>query len=465
MKTLAAILLAAMLMPGSRVSAATPKAAFFAQVGEHALSTHAAPGIALAVVHNGRIVYEHGFGYANVEARTPVTSETRFSIGSLTKQLTAASIMVLAQQHKLSLDDPLAKYVPSLPNAGTITLRMLLNQTSGLHNYPGLTEHEWPLHGRIPLSRVIAILGTDKPDFAPGTKWEYSNANYAALAAVIEKVTGGSYAQFVRQRIFSPLHMQSSGIGLAAQQQGTVATGYIHDTPEAPPWSLDIYSGAGGAISSAHDLALWDIALMHGTLVPKPMIAQMWSKGTLGDYGMGWIPTTVAGHREVWHNGLAPGVGGYCFNAIFPDDGLAVVVLTNGYAAMGVPERMVQKIAAAYGIGTAKPIVLPTEAPGDNTKIDTLARTFWDQLGTGTVDRATITPSFSKLLTPQFLAQIAQQITLMGPLRAFTFIGSRTFAMGTAYRYELTLQSGVSKTWVIYITPDGKIAGSGLQSK
>jgi CubicO group peptidase (beta-lactamase class C family) len=336
-------------------AAPLPDAAFLQGIGSRALATGAAPGIAFAVAYKGRIVYEGGFGFANVAANDAITANTPFAIGSLSKQLTAAAIMLLVRERKLSLSDDLSNYVPSLPGAGRITLRMLLDQNSGLHNYPRLSEHAWPTQGAIPLASLLAILSTDTLDFSPGAKWEYSNSNYAALAAVVERVSGVPFGAFLRTQIFEPLHMTASDFGYAAQQSGAVAIGYVNGKPETPPLSLDLYSGAGGAVSSAHDLGLWDLALMRGALISASYLATVWQDGVPSGQGtrrytMGWVLATLAGHRELWHNGLTPGVGGYCYNAIFPDEGLAVVILTNGFGGRGLPERMAQE-AAAYGIG------------------------------------------------------------------------------------------------------------------
>ncbi len=445
-----------------------PDASSFQGIGSRAFATGAAPGIALAIVYQGRIVYEAGFGFANVAAKKPVTSNTRFAIGSLTKQLTAAAIMLLVQERKISLSDDLSKYVPSLPGAGQITLRMLLDQNSGLHNYPLLSEHFWPTAGPIPLANVIAILSTDKLDFPPGTKWEYSNANYAALAAVVERVSGDPFGAFLRARIFEPLQMTASDFGYAAQQNGAVAIGYVNGEPETPALSLDLYSGAGGAVSSAHDLALWDLALMRGILISPSYLTQVWQDGILAGpgperYTMGWALATPAGHRELRHNGLTPGVGGYCYNAIFPDDGLAVVVLTNEFGATGFPERMAQEVAAAYGIGAPpQGTTVPTVASGDVPAIDTQVRTFWNQLATGSVDRSKLTDRFSTVLTPQLLVQVQQGVVLLGQLTSFTFSGKFVTNDLTTYRYTLTFAGGAEHEWDVSITQDGKIAGSRL---
>jgi D-alanyl-D-alanine carboxypeptidase len=357
------------------LSATPPEASSLRGIGRQALATGAAPGIALAVAYKGRIVYEGGFGFANVAANDPVTANTRFAIGSLTKQLTAAAIMLLVRKSKISLGDELSQYVPSLPGAGQITLRMLLDQNSGLHNYPLLSEHAWPTQGAIPLASLIAILSTDKMDFPPGAEWEYSNANYAALAAVVERTSGVPFGTFLRVQIFEPLHMTASDFGYAAQQNGTVAISYVDGKPQTPPLSLDLFSGAGGAVSSVHDMALWDLALMRGALPSPSYLAQIWRDGISAGggserYTMGWMVATLAAHRELWHNGLSPGAGGYCYNVIFPDDWLAVVVLTNGFGATGLPERMVREVAAAYGIGTPQAAAVPTVAATCRCKRD-----------------------------------------------------------------------------------------------
>jgi CubicO group peptidase (beta-lactamase class C family) len=198
-------------------AAPLPDAAFLQGIGSRALATGAAPGIAFAVAYKGRIVYEGGFGFANVAANDAITANTPFAIGSLSKQLTAAAIMLLVRERKLSLSDDLSNYVPSLPGAGRITLRML---------------HAWPTQGAIPLASLLAILSTDTLDFSPGAKWEYSNSNYAALAAVVERVSGVPFGAFLRTQIFEPLHMTASDFGYAAQQSGAVAIGYVNGKPK-----------------------------------------------------------------------------------------------------------------------------------------------------------------------------------------------------------------------------------------
>ena len=465
-RILSGILALCMLAPA--IAAPASVGVVVEQAGKNALARGVAPGIAIAVVRDGRIVAEQGFGFANLAQKNPVTPHTRFAVGSLTKQMTAAAVMLLVHQGKLHLSDVVAHYIPALPNAKTITVAMLLHQTSGLHNYPYLNEQHWPTRGKISTTTLLSFLTRDPFDFAPGTKWEYSNTNYAALTAIIENVSGESYATFLHNHIFVPAGMSESGYGFAAQSAAPLAVGYVNHTPSLPALSLDLYSGAGGVVASVHDMAQWDLALMAGDVVAKTDLATMWSPGALNDgtpttYGMGWIPRLIAGHREVWHNGLAPGAGGYCYNAIFPDDHLAVVVLTNGFGAMGVPESIVATIAASYGIGEAPVIATPPPtAAGDDPTIDLLAQHFWNQLASNQIDLSRLAPSFAQDLTPTLRTEIAQGIQMFGPMKSWTFVGTSDAPGLKFYRYHIVFASGTAHDWAIAMTPDGKIAGSRL---
>ncbi len=458
----------AILLAEPVTAAAAPPRAFFDNVGAAPVKSGTSPGVALAVVKDGVIIYEGGFGVANTTSNVPVTAETRFSVGSLSKQFTAAAILMLADNLKVRLTDTLSKYVPSLPDASGITIRMLLDQTSGLHNYPLLSEHPWRTSGPVATSDILRFLATDKPDFAPGTKWEYSNANYAALTAVAEKASGLPFSSFLRRRIFEPLHMTQTDFGFASQQRGGIAMGYSGGKAEDPPLTLDLYSGAGAVVSSAHDLALWDIALMAGVVLPRSDVSRMWRSGAATGqdsvrYTMGWVETQLARHREVWHNGLAGETGGYCYNAVFPDDHLAVVVLTNSADAEGQPERMVRQIAAAYGIGTLpSPKPSASAAPVEDAATHQVVRAFWDQLVHGNLDRSKLTPAFSAQLTPELLAKVQQTILHLGELRSFTFTGKSEGNGGTMFRYALSFANGSTRECNVMITPDGMIAGSGF---
>jgi D-alanyl-D-alanine carboxypeptidase len=329
----------------------------FDAIAQQVFRQNRTPGFAFLVCAGGSVVFAKGYGLADVATEEPVVPETRFAIGSLTKQFTAAAILLLQEEGKLSLEDTLETYVPEMPNGNQVTLRMLLNQNSGLHNFPNPREHNWPREGVIVPDQIIRLLKTDKPDFQPGERWAYSNTNYAMLAQVIAQVSGGSYDAFLSRRIFRPLGMTQSGNGFAAQA-GTATPYEWTDTDFVavePRLSLDLFYGAGGVVSTVQDLARWNEALMSRQLLQAESLRELWTDGSLPNgtpmgYAMGFVPAMIGAHREVWHNGHSPRAGGYCFHAIFPDDGLAVVVLANGAASTfrGAPEQMVKEVLALY---------------------------------------------------------------------------------------------------------------------
>ncbi len=297
----------------------------------------------------GQAIFRGSYGLADADKRVSASLTTRYAIGSISKQFTAVCVLQLAEQGRLSLTDALAKYLPAPPNADHITLRMLLNQTSGLHNYPSMREHDWPLHGVIPTTSLVDLLATDKPDFAPGTRFEYSNANYLALAQIVAQVSGEPYGEYLCRHIFRPLGMTQSGNGYAVQRGLAVPVGGQGDPRH--PVSLDLYQGAGSLVSTAADLLRWDQALLDGRLLKPESMRLLWTAGEPAQgssYAMGFVTADLAGHREVWHNGLTPTAGGYNLNAIFPEDGLAVVVLSNGPGFQPEPERLVEAIASRF---------------------------------------------------------------------------------------------------------------------
>ena len=336
----------------------------FDAIGRQAFEQNRAPGFAFLVSLGGRIIFAQGFGVANIAANVPVTADTRFSIGSLTKQFTAAAVLLLQENGELSLEDTLESFVPGMPNGRRITLRMLLNQTSGLHNFPNTREHSWPLAGVIRPNQLIRLLKTDKPDFAPGEQWAYSNTNYAMLAEVIAEVSGISYGDFLLGRIFRPLGMERTSNGFFSQKE--IATPYEW-TGSAfaavdPPLSLDLFYGAGSLISTAQDMSRWTNALMSNGLLKAESVRELWLEGKLSSgkpvgYAMGFVPAMIGLHRHVWHNGYAPRAGGYCFQAIFPDDGLGIVVLSNASVASfrGVPEQIVREVLTLHDAQTEHP--------------------------------------------------------------------------------------------------------------
>jgi D-alanyl-D-alanine carboxypeptidase len=421
------------------------------KIGERVAAQNRAPGFAFLVQCEGKALFSRGYGLANIEDKIAITPDTRFAIGSISKQFAAASILLLKQQGKLSLDDKLSTWLPHLPNANKITLRMLLYHISGLHNFPSTNEHEWPTKGIVIPGRIFAILATDKPDFEPGIRYAYSNTDYAALAEVVSGVSGKSYSEFLRTNIFAPLNMSDSGNGYEAQEVG-IAVPYrgIGSFARQDGWSLDLYYGAGSIVSTVLDLAKWDQALLSGSLLDSASKHDLWTPGTLADgepvpYGMGFVPATLDGHLEVQHNGYVPFAGGYCLNAIFPNDRLAIVVLSNGSIEDfgGQPERIVREVFES---------LLLTDDPS----VSSLAKKIFNQVRQGEIDTTLLTENMSEGFHSQ-MPTVMNNFAALGDLEELVFQGRRSSENGmTKYTYRGSFAAGEHQI-EISINSDGKV--------
>jgi D-alanyl-D-alanine carboxypeptidase len=252
-----------------------------------------APGVSVAVMRKARLVFKKGYGYENLETMTPVTAETVFRVGSITKMFTAAAVLRLTEEGRLSVDDPVSKYISELAAAGPLTLRMLLTQTSGLHDYthtPAFGEEQRNSHTT---KQMIDYIASMKPltDFAAGSKWAYSNSNYYVLGAIVEKVSGASLGQYLETNIIAPAGITTT---VADREDDVVlhrASGYVPVEGKsghfrnAPFFSMDNAGGAGALRSTAVDLARWQQALFAGRIITLRSVAAMTTPGRLNDGG------------------------------------------------------------------------------------------------------------------------------------------------------------------------------------
>ena len=256
-----------------------------------------APGAAVIVVKDGTVVFRKAYGLANLETGTAMRPEMVFEIGSVTKQFTSTAILMLAERGKLSLDDDLRKYFPDYPDkAARITVEHLLTHTSGIKSYT--EDPKWPPLWRQDLTpQQVIDLTKDAPlEFAPGSKWNYNNTAYTMLGAIIEKVSGVSYADFIRQEIFEPLRMTHSTYGSFTNVIPNRAAGYTRAASgweNAPYLSMTQPYAAGSLMSNVDDLALWDAAVSSSKLVSKASWDRAFTGFKLADqqdsrYGYGW---------------------------------------------------------------------------------------------------------------------------------------------------------------------------------
>jgi CubicO group peptidase (beta-lactamase class C family) len=315
---------------------AAAAAAIDAVVLEEMQASHV-PGVAVAVVDNGRVVFQRAYGVANLETDTPLTTSSVFELASVTKQFTAAAIMLLVEDGKVRLDDPISSYVERTPTTWqSITIRHLLTHTSGL-DISALPRPNGsaPLRIRTP---VVFDFLTEQPLRWPiGENAWYSDAGYFLLGMVIERAAGQSYREFLQQRMFDPLGMTNSSVlDKARVLKGRVATYSFRDGQHfnwRRDWDYELPSFFG-VFSTLGDLAIWDDAIRQATVLKPSSLAEMWTPALLKSgqrgrvldhfYGFGWELADVRGHRTVAHSGAS---GTYFLR--FLDDPLTIIVLTN----------------------------------------------------------------------------------------------------------------------------------------
>jgi CubicO group peptidase (beta-lactamase class C family) len=320
------------------------------------------PGAAVIVVKDGRVVLRKGYGMANMELGVQIEPDMIFRLGSITKQFTAVAILMLAEQGKLSISDEITKHLPDYPTQGhKITIEHLLTHTSGIKSYTSLPEWRPLWRKDVSLKEMIDMF-KDKPmEFAPGERYKYNNSGYVLLGAIIEKVSGQPYQDFIEKNIFAPLGMKHSFYDNTQRIISRRVAGYSKSKDgyvNAEYLSMSWPHAAGALMSSVDDLALWDASLYTEKLVKQESLKRAWTPYVLGDgkptrYGYGWAISTVEGHRAIEHGG---GIHGFATSAVrLPEDRVFVAILTNRDS--GAP-NLGHKIAAlAVGAGSREPAV------------------------------------------------------------------------------------------------------------
>ncbi|HET7109051.1 MAG TPA: serine hydrolase domain-containing protein [Candidatus Acidoferrum sp.] len=321
------------------------------------------PGLALAVLRDGKVVKAKGYGLANVELDVAVKPETVFQTGSVGKQFAATAVMMLVEEGKVGLDDKLSKYLEGTPAAWKdVTVRNLLTHTSGIADY---TDHEYTkagglinLRGDYTEAELYQKLVQLPLNFETGTKWKYSNTGYVLLGFLIHKVTGEFYGDFLQERIFRPLGMSATRIISEADIVPNRASGYelVKGEIKNQFWvSATLNTTADGALyTNVVDLRKWDAALYAEKLLKRASFEQMWTPVKLKDgktypYGFGWFLNEANGRRLIEHDGAWQG---FTMNiARYVDDKLTVIVMTNLDEGHSKPERIAHGVAGVYEAG------------------------------------------------------------------------------------------------------------------
>jgi CubicO group peptidase (beta-lactamase class C family) len=310
------------------------------------------PGLALLVSRNGVPIREQGFGLANVELNVPVRPETIFQSGSVGKQFTATAVMLLMEEGKIGLSDPLSKYFPDGPDWWKeVTVRELLSHTAGFTDYP----KDFDLRRDYSEEELLKIVEAIPPAYPPGTKWKYSNLGYVTLGVLIHKVSGQYFGDFLQERVFKPLGMSTARIMSEADIIPNRAAGYRleKDQLKNQEWvSQSANSTADGSLYfTILDLAKWDAALYTKKVLKESSKREMWTVASLSDgrpnpahYGFAWFIESRNGHRVVEHDGRWQGFSAQISRYL--DDDITVVILAN--QGQCDPHLIADEVGAVY---------------------------------------------------------------------------------------------------------------------
>jgi CubicO group peptidase (beta-lactamase class C family) len=417
------------------------------------LTATGVPSASIAVVKDGRIVYLQAYGQARLSPPMEATPQMHYPVGSISKQFTAAAVLLLAQDGKLTLDDPVAKYLPNLTRANEVTIRMLLSHTSGYQDYwpedyvmtsmlvPATAEH------------IMDVWATKPLDFDPGTRWQYSNTNFVIAGRIVEQVSGMPLIDLLNKRIFLPLAMENVYNFDASRLPATDPTGYeryaLGPPRPAPQEGTGWMFAAGELAMPAHDLALWDISMINRSLLSPASYAQMLTPIRLknGDsvgYGLGVAIEQQNGRPVIEHSGEVSGFVSQ--NTVYPNDRAAIVVLTNEMATQAA-SQIADRIA---------PLVLGVAVATQPSKAEAQALAIFNGLADGHINRKLFTKFCNAYFNQQALDDFASSLKPLGPPLTFRqtkeeLRGGMTFRVFTVAFPDRQLKV------TTYEMPDGKI--------
>ena len=424
-------------------------------IATKALADTGAPSVSIAIVKDGKLAYVKAYGNARLESPTPATPDMRYCIGSVSKQFLAGAILLLVQDGKLSLDDRVARFLPSLTRSSDITIRQLLSHTSGYQDYYPLDYVAPFMQQPVTAEGILERWAEKALDFNPGTEWQYSNTNYVVAGQILEKVTGLPLMGFLENRIFRPLAMQSPVDLDVHPLTSPDPAGYTRfglGPPRAvPPEASGWLYAAGELAMTARDLALWDQSLMEGRLLKAASLEELikpvrLKNGAPVNYALGVGISNASGHPKLEHGGAVSGF--VSDNAVWLDEGIAAVALTNLDGSDAAHSIVNQ-------IGTW--LVGEKLDPQATRPLEQARQIFLD-LQQGKIDRSLLASDADSYFTTQVLADAASSLSPLGTPASFeqTSFGLRG---GMTYRnFRIGFASGKSLRLSTFSTPDGKLA-------
>jgi D-alanyl-D-alanine carboxypeptidase len=462
LRILVAAALIAALLPLAVRTAAQPTGGLPPELGrrveaavKQVMEKTSVPSVSVGIVQNGRVAYVAAFGQARLSPPMTASPELHYAIGSISKQFTAACVLLLVESGKMTLDDPVTRYLPELTRANEVTVRHLLTHTSGYEDYAP-QDYTIPAWTKPTTAEAIVHEWATKPlDFDPGTQYQYSNTNFNIVGLIVEKVSGESFWKFLSSRVLIPLGMTRT-IDLDTERAQLEPTGYFRNALgplrpavlEAPGW----YFADGEMAMPVADLLRWDISLMNRSLLTPSSYAAMETEmllknGQSAHYGLGVSLSVRDGHRLVSHGGE---VGVFvAWNGVFPDDKVAVSVLTNQEAS-----------AAAGNIGRAiSSLLLPPPAPAGPAAgtAEASAKEILAGLQQGRIDRSQFTANCNFYFSQPALDDYRQSLGGLGAIKTVRQTSTSLRGGMTFRAFDVEFASGTKVTLSSFTTPDGKL--------
>ena len=419
------------------------------------------PSASLAVVQNGKLVYTQAYGDATlagsgVPARA-ATPAMRYSIGSISKQFTATAILLLQEQKKLSINDPVGKYIPGLTCGNEVTIREILSHTSGYQDYWPEDYLMTPMMKPATAQQIIDTWAKKPLDFEPGTQWQYSNTNFVIAGRIVEIVSGEPYFQFLEQRIFRPLGMNSVWNFDQKKLTAPDATGYYRHAlgplRVAPDEGNGWMFAAGELAMTPHDLALWDESLIARSLLKPASYDEMFTEVKLknGDgsrYGLGVDVRDRDGHRSIEHSGEVSGF--VSDNEVLIDDGVAVAVFTN-QDAVNAASQIAQQVAPVVA-GIAESMSAPQHMNAEEKQ----ALEIFHGLQHGHIDRSLLAPNLNDYFSAEAVADFQSSLAPLGEPLSFHLVNTELRGGMTFRSFEIAYPDRKLRL-TTYTYPDGKL--------
>jgi CubicO group peptidase (beta-lactamase class C family) len=467
MKLHAALLAAALALPCAAVAQTATQSidtldpalkAKIDRIATGVMEQHGVPSASIAVLEHGKLAYTHGYGLAHIHTGNssgpdvPATPEMRYAIGSISKQFTAAAILLLQEDGKLKLDDPVGKYIPGLTRGDEVTIRQVLSHTSGYQDYWPEDYLMTPMMKPATAQSIVDAWAKKPLDFEPGTQWQYSNTNYVIAGLIIEKVSGEKVFEFIGKRIFHPLGMKSvynyDEAGLTATDAAPYIRAALGPLRPAPKEGRGWMFAAGEIAMTPHDLALWNESLIAQPILKpdsyKEMFTSIKLKGGPKDgqdthYGLGVFIRNFNGHRVIEHSGEVTGF--VAESLLLPDDGISVIALTNHMA--GGAGQIGQLVADAV-LGVKK------------TDAETQALAIYRGLQKGEIDHSLLAPNLNDYFDAQTVKDFQTSLAPLGEPLTFQQTGESLRGGMTEHTFRITYPTR-RLSLSTYAYPDGKL--------